>query len=247
MYSKTAVFAATALASLAPAVYAQNSTGGSGNAIINNQCSHDIYLWSIDSSAEAEQKVLASGETYSEKFRTSSNGGGVSLKMSLNEEQDEISQFEYTLVDPMVFYDLSNVNGYPFSEGGITIEPSDSTCSTITCEAGVPNCRQAYNEPYDDWATKGCDCNIDLTLSLCASGSSGGPSSSASSSGASTLETSATTATASPVVRKGGVEYGPYGTGNSTQAYATGSPTGSPSQNQTAEDIKPRHPHYRYA
>ncbi|KAK2763763.1 hypothetical protein FQN54_009380 [Arachnomyces sp. PD_36] len=242
MYSKSAIFAATAMASLAPTVYAENS--GTGNAIINNKCSHDIYLWSIGSSADAEQHTIASGETFSENYRTTSNGGGVSLKMSLTESQDEVSQFEYTIVEPQVFYDLSNINGYPFAEGGITIEPSDSSCPSISCEAGEPNCKEAYNQPYDDWATKGCDCSSDLVLNLCASGSSSGPSSSSGSS--STLETSASTATASPVVRKRDTDFKPYGTGNSTQAYPTGGPTASPGQNQTAE-YKPRHPHYRYA
>lgn len=243
MYSKSAIFAATAMASLAPAVYAQNNTGGTGSAIVNNKCSHDIYLWSIDSSADAKQHILSSGETYSENYRTSSNGGGVSLKMSLSEDQDKISQFEYTIVEPQVFYDLSNVNGYPFSEGGITIEPSDSSCTSITCEAGEPNCKQAYNQPYDDWATQGCDCSTNLVLNLCADGSSSGPSSSGASS---TFETATATATASPVVRKRDTEFKPYGTGNSTQAYTTGGPTASPGQNQTTQ-YKPRHPHYRYA
>lgn len=230
MYSKS-ILAATAMASLAPAVYAQNDTGGSGSAIVNNQCSHDIYLWSIDTSAKAKQHVISSGETYSEPYRISSNGGGVSLKMSLNEDQDEISQFEYTLNDDMVFYDLSNVNGYPFSEGGISIEPSDDSCTTISCEGGEPNCKEAYNQPYDDWATQGCDSTADLVLQLCP-GDSSGPSSSASAS--STFETA--TATASPVVRKRGSNYGPYDTGNTTQAQSTGGPTASAS-----------HPHYRHA
>lgn len=238
MYSKSAIVAAAAMASLAPAAFAQNDTGGgggAGNAIINNHCSDDIYVWSIDATAHAKQHIIASGESYSEPYRINPNGGGISLKMSLNEEHDEISQFEYTLVDPKVFYDLSNVDGYPFAEGGISIEPSDSSCTTISCDAGEPNCKEAYNEPYDDWATHGCSSDTDLVLELCPGIS---PSPSSSSGASSTFETSATTATASPVVRKRGFNYGPYGTGNITDVYSTSGPTASPSN--------VRHPHYRH-
>src|SRR5438067_2249235 len=130
MHTKTAILAATAVATLIPTALA-----GNGRANVNNQCKETAYIWSIADSADAKAVTLAPGGSYSETYRVNNNGGGVSLKMATAESQAEISQFEYTVSDSesKVYYDLSNVNGYPFKDGGIAITPSDSSCVPITC------------------------------------------------------------------------------------------------------------------
>lgn len=161
MYSKIAFVAATALLSLAPTVLAD------GSANIKNQCKQTVYVESV---ADKGSKVheLHTGDTYNENFRSSGNGGGVSMKMSLEKGSKDVSQFEYTVKGDQVFYDLSNVNGYPFSDGGISLEPSEKGCTPVTCSAGEPKCQEAYSQPYDDHATHGCKVTTDLNMILCA-------------------------------------------------------------------------------
>ncbi|PGH21585.1 hypothetical protein AJ80_03145 [Polytolypa hystricis UAMH7299] len=166
MHSKTAVIAAAAIASLIPSALA-------GTASIKNQCKDTAYLWSIAGSAGEDMITLKSGETYSEEYRKNGNGGGLSIKIALDKHQNDVSQFEYTLSDSedKVYYDLSNIDGYPFKEGGISITPSDPDCPTVTCPAGEGTCKEAYNQPYDDHATHGCPIESDLAMVLCPDGS----------------------------------------------------------------------------
>lgn len=165
MYSKT-IFAAAALASFAPTLVA-----GLGQAIIKNQCDRPIHVWSIADEAVDKSEVVDAGAEYSEEYKTNDNGGGISIKIAFEDSHDDVSQFEYTLSpsDSKVFYDLSNIDGYPFQEGGASITPSDDSCPAVTCPAGVSECKDAYNQPFDDHATKGCSDSTDLTLTLCGS------------------------------------------------------------------------------
>lgn len=166
MQTKTAtLLATTAVAALIPATLA-----GNGRANINNQCKETAYIWSIADSADAQMVTLSPGGSYSEIYRVNMNGGGISLKMAATPSQGQVSQFEYTVGDSgsRVYYDLSNINGYPFKDGGISITPSDSSCVPVACDAGVANCHEAYNQPYDDYATHGCPISSDLNLVLCA-------------------------------------------------------------------------------
>jgi len=179
MHSKLAFVAATAaLASLVPSVIAgDNSTGGKsggkvGKANIQNNCEDDAYIWSIAHCAAEDMVTLKPGESYSEDYRTNENGGGISLKISLNKDQKEVSQFEYTIseTEHKVYYDLSNIDGYPFKDGGISITPSDDSCPKVDCKPGVEKCEEAYNKPDDDHATKGCSLGTDLDFVLCTGG-----------------------------------------------------------------------------
>src|SRR5215471_19558600 len=126
MPSKTLVLAAAALAILAPTALA-------GQACIENQCAQDVWLWSVADVYNVAPVTLATGKSYSEEYRINKDGGGVSMKLSLSDSQDCISQFEYTLTGSMIFYDISNINGYPFKEHGMTLSPSDSSCPQVVC------------------------------------------------------------------------------------------------------------------
>lgn len=161
MHSKTLVAVVAALASALPVI-------AKGTAVIENKCADDVYLWSIADSAHEEMKTLKTGDKHTEEFRINKNGGGISIKLSLDKDHKSISQFEYTVSDDgKVFYDLSNIDGYPFKDGGVSITPSDDSCPKVVCAAGDGKCKEAYNKPDDDHATKGCSKDTDLRVVLC--------------------------------------------------------------------------------
>ncbi|KAI9830544.1 MAG: hypothetical protein M1819_005502 [Sarea resinae] len=167
MYAKS-IAVATALAAFTSVVSA-------GTATVQNNCGYDVYVWSVADQADAPMTTLNSGNpSYSEAFRTNGNGGGISIKLSTQNDQSTVTQFEYTLSsdESNVYYDLSNINGNPFEQGGTSLTPSDSSCTSVSCAAGVSDCTGAYNQPDDNWATQGCSSSTDLTLTLCPGGSS---------------------------------------------------------------------------
>jgi hypothetical protein len=157
MYTKS--IAAAALVTLVPSALA-------GSAVVHNKCSCDVYLWSISNSASVTMQTLSSGNrSYSEEYQTNPNGGGISIKIAKLESQAEITQFEYTVSGETIFYDVSNINGYPFKAEGLTLAPSVSDCPVVSCPAGT-DCTEAYNQP-DDVRTKGCASTTDLIMTLC--------------------------------------------------------------------------------
>ena len=98
---------------------------------------------------------------------------GMSIKLATNNsESAPISQFEYTYASDKIFYDLSNINGYPFAAWGMIVVPSMEsdayfpTCLPIVCPAGSSVCSAAYNEPNAN-RTMVCDQNASISLTLC--------------------------------------------------------------------------------
>ncbi|KAK9367055.1 hypothetical protein V1509DRAFT_641175 [Lipomyces kononenkoae] len=151
-----------------------NSTGG-GVEIINNM-GKDIYLWSVSNSADSTMVTLTSGgNTYSESWKTNPDGGGISIKMSTTPDQADVLQYEYTLVSPLIYWDLSCINignGSEFTTAGFAVTSNDSgSCPSATCKAGDTACADAYLFPTDDQATHGCPDTVQMTLNL---GSSSG-------------------------------------------------------------------------
>ena len=141
-----------------------------GVAIIENQCRFEVYAWSVANVTNATTNSLTPGiGGFAETFRTNPNGGGISLKIATTQNDSIITQFEYTYHtnESNVYYDISNVNGYPFAEWGIALNPSFTNCSSIVCTPEVLICSNVYNEPNDDYAVKSCDTSSNLTLTLC--------------------------------------------------------------------------------
>jgi len=91
------------------------------------------------------------------------------LKIATVTDDSFITQFEYTYHpdNPILAYDISNINGYPFENWGLYLSPSSGDCSSITCDPGVALCLDVYNQPNDDFAVKSCDVSANLTLTLC--------------------------------------------------------------------------------
>jgi hypothetical protein len=172
MQPKAAFVALATIASLFPAATLAKDSD-KGRAIVQNHCDHEVYLWSIADSADVKMTKVDAGGSYEETFQPNNNGGGMSIKISDKDSQDHVTQFEYTISDDenKVYYDLSNIDGYPFEKGGVTISPSDESCPVVKCPPGVSKCEEAYNKPDDDHATHGCPLSSDLELILCAGNS----------------------------------------------------------------------------
>jgi len=159
---------AAALLAFAPSVLA------AGTASVTNMCSYSVWYASISGTAEGMTE-LAPGGSMSEGFGSES---GTSIKLATSDSlSGPISQFEITPSGGSIFYDLSNINGYPFASGGVTVspsmenDPSFPTCVPIVCPAGASVCSAAYNQP-NDVDTMVCDINSSLSLVLCSGSSS---------------------------------------------------------------------------
>jgi hypothetical protein len=141
-----------------------------GTAFFENWCNSEVYVWSVANVPNNTINYLAPviGD-FNETYRTNPNGGGISLKIATAPVDSDITQFEYTYLteNPNVYYDISNVNGYPFEEWGLALSPPAPNCSSISCDPGVALCPDVYNKPDDDLATKNCDVSANLTLTLC--------------------------------------------------------------------------------
>ncbi|MCJ1412215.1 hypothetical protein MMC19_006308 [Ptychographa xylographoides] len=153
----------------AAAVLAFASFAHASKAIVKNGCPFDVYLWSVGSTSGEMQTLPAGTGNYSEAYQTRADGGGISLKLSTDSDAEtSITQFEYTLEPNMLWYDVSNVNGYPFADQGLELKPSHADCRPVVCTAGV-TCTEAYNQPDDNFATAACGPKADLTMTLCPS------------------------------------------------------------------------------
>ncbi|MCJ1394778.1 hypothetical protein MMC18_007658 [Xylographa bjoerkii] len=154
--------------SASAAVLAFASIAQASSAVVNNQCGFPVYLWSVGETSSEMFTIEPNGTPYSEEYQTRTDGGGISIKIStVYEDEQIITQFEYTLGKGQLWYDVSNVNGFPFSDDGLELIPSESSCRNVTCPAGEGACHAAYTLPEDNWATAECDPTSDLTMTLC--------------------------------------------------------------------------------
>ncbi|KAI5306169.1 hypothetical protein KEM56_002008 [Ascosphaera pollenicola] len=143
-----------------------------GSVNIKNNCGKPIYLWSV-ADADVKSESIQDGGSYSEHFRQNSNGGGISIKLSDDQSGSKVSQFEYTLQgDDKVYFDWSNIDGYPFAQGGVKVTPSETSgdCPNVECAPGVEHCDSVYNKPDDDFATHGCSNKVNFDVELCYGG-----------------------------------------------------------------------------
>ncbi|KEF56044.1 uncharacterized protein A1O9_07625 [Exophiala aquamarina CBS 119918] len=167
MQFKNIISGAAVLLASAPAVMAL------GSATVVNNCGYPIYFASVGQSQHANMQPLQG--SYSEGY--SQQGVGISIKLAPNNTVGgPVSQFEFTWANGKIAYDLSNIDGYPFSAGGMQVVPStqgdssNPTCVPVDCPAGQSVCTAAYNAP-DDVRTMVCDENTSLTLTMCPGGS----------------------------------------------------------------------------
>ncbi|KAI4149145.1 MAG: hypothetical protein LQ340_004775 [Diploschistes diacapsis] len=166
----TAPVSVTKLIPAAAAVSkAQTSdAAGTGSVIVKNNCGFAISLSSVGTSPGAVASVAA-GHSWSEQYQTTSDGGGVSIKIVRDGNplsSSNITQFEYTLASPEVYYDLSLINGDAFAGEYNAIVPDGSSCPTVTCQANEVPCAEAYTEPPQP-RTKACAASGNIVYNIC--------------------------------------------------------------------------------
>jgi hypothetical protein len=166
MHISTATGAAVLLA-FAPSALAL------GTATVINNCGFPIYYVSVGQTYSDKMQLLQG--SYSQQY--GQQNVGISIKLSPNDSTSgPISQFEFTWAAGKIHYDLSNIDGYPFSAGGMSVvpsmqnDPNNPTCVPVDCPAGQAVCTAAYNTPSDT-RTMVCDQESDLTLTMCPGGS----------------------------------------------------------------------------
>ena len=178
-----------------------------GKVQILNQCEYSVNLWSC-ADQDSKMYTVHPGKDYEEDYKSKNDGGGISIKIAINATTlytypappVPITQLEYTLGGGKIWYDISNINGYPFKDNGLNLTTSDGGGPTVKCPPGVAHCDAAYNKPDDDHATGATAESADLIMVLCVAGSPNTPGSegSASVGFSSTLAPLPTTLTAVP-------------------------------------------------
>lgn len=135
-----------------------------GNAIVQNNCEDPIYLWSVGGSV-GQQIKIAPGDGYAEAFRHDAASGGVSLKITRNEDglYDGSAQmnYAYTLDGDNVWYDLSDVFGDPFQGHAVGIDANNEGCPGICWPNGVSTGGSQVNV---------CGADGDVVLTVCKKG-----------------------------------------------------------------------------
>ena len=160
MHSSTLFTTIVALAATIALGAPVKSGRSTGKAIVQNKCSFPLWVWSVGVQTTDAYKVDP-GRSYSESFHPALNGGGISIKVSKTNQPIGIEQVEYSVSNTLpktLYYDLSEIDGSPLA-------------GQVVLRTGIPSCpvvdsRSAYHRP-DDVATKSCDANTDLTLTVC--------------------------------------------------------------------------------
>jgi len=199
------------ITSIAAFAAAATTVQAVGSAIIHNQCTFPVYMWTVDAQRNpSTPTTIGSGSTWSEGYHTPSSGG-VSLKISKTTSCDKITQFEYTVASysgqNFIWYDGSNVDctgaECPFQPYGVGLTTSKgAACPSRNCSAGASQCDGFYTVYNDDQNSLSCDESADVILTLCtekgsvSGGSSGGSSYGGSPSAASVASVPASSAPA---------------------------------------------------
>lgn len=149
--------ALAALSTLATAVAAAPGTAG-----VKNLCDFDVYLWYVGGSVSDMETIPKKGGTKGETYKVDPTSGGRTLKMTLDEDGLYTGapqlNLAYTLDEPRVWYDMSEVFGSPFEGHELSVQPSDDDCQDITWEDGV--------SPGGS-NVRTCSSEADFTLVLC--------------------------------------------------------------------------------
>ncbi|KAJ9191442.1 hypothetical protein DTO164E3_8847 [Paecilomyces variotii] len=165
-YSSSSAWTSTSVASSSPS---PSSTGsGQGGVTILNEVGQTIYLWTTSEQA-GDMVTLPNGQSYSENWQTNPDAGGISVKISTTPDLDDVMQFEYTLLTPIIWWDVSLINmeiTSLFDKLGFSVTSDNSNCYQVNCPAGDTACNDAYLWPTDDQATHSCDSTTHMTLHL---------------------------------------------------------------------------------
>lgn len=161
----------------------QAGLAAAGNAVVNNRCSYDIYVWSVGSGYGSNAIHVPARSQHTESFQ----GTGMSLKISKSDQCTQPTQFEYSIVNNQLWYDISFVdcaNGQDASAcvghaEGLSMKGSSDSCGAIDCGAGSYCPTQAYyvdqpliklglEEPV--YNCQGAGTDLDLYMTVCSGG-----------------------------------------------------------------------------
>lgn len=193
MKSFTVALAALAARAVADSTVAYNVCDGNcGQAKIISHCEEEIYFQNVPSmGATVGETCFKQGSTYEQTFTAMPNGAGWSMKLSPDPSfpGDNTQQYEYTWQggDDPVWYDMSYVNGNPYTSWNFT------SSDVETCNPTDHAYRSSTDDVYGMQAS--CAMSVTLTLHLCPenAGSYDSSSSSGSSSGSSSSSSAAAT------------------------------------------------------
>ncbi|KAK4555610.1 hypothetical protein LTR86_007363 [Recurvomyces mirabilis] len=137
-----------------------------GSATVVSKCNYDVFLANVPAQGGGFNEVdrtLKSGDSYTQQWTELSNGNGWSIKLSKDKTNwnSDIMQYEYTFHnDGIIWYDLSDVNGNPWSgDWEITANATSSPCTPK---------QQAYRYATDDaYGMQSCSQDADITVTLC--------------------------------------------------------------------------------
>ncbi|OKL56198.1 hypothetical protein UA08_08401 [Talaromyces atroroseus] len=132
-----------------------------GNAIVLNNCTETVYVWSVSSSIDNSQ-TLENGESYTEQFRHDDKTGGITLKVTTAADgiynNAPETDYAYTLDSETVWYDISDVNGDAFANYSVALVPANSACESFIWAGGIPP---------SGIHTASCNADGDIRLTLC--------------------------------------------------------------------------------
>ncbi|GAD96963.1 conserved hypothetical protein [Paecilomyces variotii No. 5] len=160
--------ASSSVATPSPSPSSTPSGLNGGGVNIVNEVGQTIYLWSTSEDA-GHMRTLPAGESYSETWKLNPDQGGISIKISTTPDEADVMQFEYTLLTPIIWWDVSLINmeiTSLFDKLGFSVTSDNSQCYTVNCPAGDTSCNDAYLWPTDDQATHSCDSTTQMTLHL---------------------------------------------------------------------------------
>lgn len=153
MFKQLTIAAIAALATTASA---------EGFAKVNNQCDFEVTLWSVGKDVSLG-KTLQKGDVYAEPFTVDPKTGGRTLKVT--RDRDGLwngkpqTNFAYSLTQPDVWYDLSDVYGDPFAGHKLRMASDDTTCPSVQWDDGMP--------PGGIHSHR-CHSDVSVVLTLCA-------------------------------------------------------------------------------
>ncbi|KAJ5899382.1 hypothetical protein N7495_004126 [Penicillium taxi] len=148
-------------------VASPTATAVSGVTIVNNM-DKSLYVWSTSDTSNEMETLSSGGGSYNEDWRINSDGGGISIKVSTSTEESSVLQFEYTLGEPTIWWDMSSINldkSDPIVDAGFAVSISDTSCTTVTCAPGDSSCSESYQLP-DDVATRSCVSTATFILTI---------------------------------------------------------------------------------
>ncbi|KAI9719943.1 MAG: hypothetical protein M1828_005981 [Chrysothrix sp. TS-e1954] len=141
-----------------------------GSAHVRNSCGFPVYVYVCKKGTCGGILTLpAHTGTYTEKYTTVFNDGhSIKIGRAAGEGPKPILQFEYTnSPGAHVYYDLSEINGHPFDDYGVTLTTTDSSCFHKHCPPHDTNCGFYEHRGEGDAATKSCSKAQSIGVTLC--------------------------------------------------------------------------------